>query len=277
MAVKPQKTRVTGVRPDFATLVGLLIAAVGIVGGLLLEGGSIQEILAPTALLIVLGGTAGAVMVTTPMSVLLSASRKIYLIFFDQAIRPEQIVEEVIGFAAKARKSGIVSLEQDADEASHPFLRKALMLAIDGNDLQEIRKMMEIEISMEEHYVDAEARVFESAGGYAPTIGIIGAVMGLIQVMKHLDNLDEVGRGIATAFVATIYGVGFANVFFLPAGAKIKARAEQSARMKELMLEGVVGIVEGLNPKVIRGRLDAYIHGQAEERRGATGRRSGPE
>ncbi|MBI1792328.1 MAG: MotA/TolQ/ExbB proton channel family protein, partial [Acidobacteria bacterium] len=139
-----------------------------------------------------------------------------------------------------------------------PFLRKTLSLAVDGTDLQELRKMMELEIVLGEHAVEAQARVFESAGGYSPTIGIIGAVLGLIQVMQQLADIEKVGHGIATAFVATIYGVGFANIFLLPAGGKIRARSQARVQLKELMLEGVMGIVEGLNPKLIRSKLEAY-------------------
>src|SRR5262249_19023418 len=120
------------------------------------------------------------------------------------------------------------------------------------------RKMMELEIAIEEHHAEAEAKIFEGAGGYAPTIGIIGAVLGLIQVMKDLADIEKVGHGIATAFVATIYGVAFANLFFLPAAGKIKARAQEKAQMRELVLEGIVGIVEGANPKLIRSKLEAY-------------------
>jgi chemotaxis protein MotA len=151
-----------------------------------------------------------------------------------------------------------VSLEQEADLIEDPFLRKALNLAVDGTDLQELRKMLELEIALGEHRAEEEARVFEAAGGYAPTIGIIGAVLGLIQVMKNLANIDEVGHGIAVAFVATVYGVGSANILFLPAANKIKARAHHEVQAKELMLEGVAGIVEGLNPKLIRSKLEAY-------------------
>jgi chemotaxis protein MotA len=261
MAEKTGSTK-AGSRPDIATLVGLLVALGGIVGGLILEGGKIDEILKPTALMIVLGGTIGAVMVTTPMNVLVGSLKKMGLVFFDRAQSTESIIDEIIGYASKARKNGIVSLEQDADSVSEPFLKKAMNLAVDGTDLQEIRKMMELEISLEEHHAEAEAKVMEAAGGYAPTIGIIGAVLGLIQVMKNLADLEAVGHGIATAFVATIYGVGFANIFFLPAGNKIKARTQKTIQLKELMLEGVIGIVEGLNPKLIRGKLEAYLHSE---------------
>jgi chemotaxis protein MotA len=257
-APQPAKPKGKGGKPDLATLSGLVLAVGGIVGGMILEGGKLQEILQPTAALIVFGGTIGAVMVTVPLHVFLGAARRLMAVFFEKQETPQAIVEELIGYATKARKNGIVALEHEAERVEDPFLRKALNLAVDGTDLQEIRKMMELEIGVDEHHHEAEAKVFEAAGGYAPTIGIIGAVLGLIQVMKHLANIDEVGKGIAVAFVATIYGVGSANVFFLPAANKIRARAHQAMQIKELMLEGVIGIVEGLNPKLIRTKLEAY-------------------
>ena len=264
MAVQPPpkapktKAKGGGAKPDLATLAGLTLAVGGIVGGMILGGGKIQEILQPIAALIVFGGTIGAVMVSVPLHVFLGAVKRLVAVFMEKHETPQATIEEVIGYATKARKNGIVSLEQDAERVEDPFLRKALNLAVDGTDLQEIRKMMELEMGVEEHHHEAEANVFEAAGGYSPTIGIIGAVLGLIQVMKHLANLDEVGRGIAVAFVATIYGIGSANVFFLPAANKIRARAHKAIQMKELMLEGVIGIVEGLNPKLIRTKLEAY-------------------
>ena len=255
-----------GSKPDLATIGGLLIGFGGILGGLILEGGSVREILAPTALLIVLGGTAGAVMVTTPMAVLKQSFKVLASVFFEKSQAPEAMIEQIVGFATKARKNGIVSLEQDVTDVADPFLKKALALAVDGTDLQELRKMMELAIGLDEHHAEAEAKVFEGAGGYAPTIGIIGAVMGLMQVMKDLADIEKVGHGIATAFIATIYGVGFSNLLFLPAGSKIKARAQMNTEMQELILEGVVGIVEGLNPKLIRSKLEAYVqHGGAKE------------
>lgn len=247
-----------GPRPDFATLVGLVLAVGGIVGGLMLEGGHPGEILAPTALLIVLGGTLGAVMVTTPLSAIRRAAAALKDVFFDHGEPPDALIDKIVALATTARKNGIVSLEDEAGLIADPFLRKALMLAVDGIDLHELRKMMDLEIEIAEQDAESDARVFESAGGYSPTIGIIGAVLGLIQTMKQLADIDKVGHGIATAFVATIYGVGFANVFFLPAGAKIKARSAERVRLLELIVEGVVGIVEGLNPKLIRSKLEAY-------------------
>src|SRR5690242_12088805 len=255
---KPVTLKPITSRPDFASIGGLVLAVGGILGGLLLEGGKIRDVAQITAALIVLGGTIGAVMVTTPLGVLIRAMQKLGIVFVERSQQPQQAVDEIISFATKARKHGIVSLEQDADRVPNEFLRKALNLAVDGTDLDAIRKMMELEMTIEEHTAEAEAKVYEAAGGYAPTVGIIGAVLGLIQVMKHLENIDEVGRGIAVAFVATVYGVGSANLFFLPAANKLRARSHQATQIKELMLEGVVAIVEGLNPKLIRTKLEAY-------------------
>jgi chemotaxis protein MotA len=168
-------------------------------------------------------------------------------------------IDRLVQCAQQARRNGIVSLEAQADQLGHPFLRKALMLAVDGVDTREIRSMLELELRLLEDRTERDAKVFEAAGGYAPTIGIIGAVMGLIQVMKQLDNISEVGKGIAVAFVATVYGVGFANLVLLPAAMKIRARARMESTLCELMLEGVVSIAEGLNPKLIRDKLESFL------------------
>src|SRR5258708_889485 len=252
MAAKGAEGGKVSVRLDFATVAGLVIGIGGIVGGLILEGGSVREIAAPTALLIVLGGTLGAVLITTPLGVLRGGMRSMASVFYEKSLDAESLIETLVDYSSKARKNGIVSLEQVADQAPDPFLRKALNLAVDGTDLQELRNMMELEIGVDEHHAEAEAKIFESAGGYAPTIGIIGAVLGLIQVMKDLADIEKVGHGIATAFVATIYGVAFANLFFLPVAGKIKARALQKTQIRQLMLKGVVSIVDGLNPNLIR-------------------------
>jgi chemotaxis protein MotA len=247
-------------RPDIATLGGIALALAGIVGGLILEKGSIQDVAQGTAFMIVFGGTLGAVLVTTPLGIFLRAVKGLKSVFFEEAANAAATIDVLIGYATKARKNGIVSLESDAAAIADPFLGKALNLAVDGTDLQELRKMMEIDINLGEQAAEAEAHVWESAGGYAPTIGIIGAVMGLIQVMKHLEDIKEVGHGIAVAFVATVYGVGSANIFFLPVANKLRARIRHAALIKEMVLEGIVGIVEGLNPTLIRLKLDAFNH-----------------
>jgi chemotaxis protein MotA len=261
MAERTAKAPKAGSKPDLASFCGLALGLAGLIGGLLLEGGELKDISQATAALIVLGGTFGAVLTSTPLSVFLGAMRQLRLVFFEQPESQAAVIEQLIGYAQKARKNGLVSLEEEAQRIDDPFLRKALNLAVDGTDLQELRKMLELEMSIEEHHRESEARVWESAGGYAPTVGIIGAVMGLIQVMKNLGgDMAQLGHGIAVAFVATVYGVGCANLFFLPAANKIKARAHRSLQKKELILEGVSAIIEGLNPKLIRSKLEAFVN-----------------
>lgn len=273
---KPSKPG-TGWKPDLATLAGIAIALTGIIGGLLLEKGKIQDILQLTAAMIVLGGTFGAVLVTMPLPVVVRAFQSLKGVFFDQSVSPQATIDALIQYATKARKNGIVSLESEANAIADPFLRKALNLAVDGTDLQELRKMMETEIALNEQVGEAEAKVWESAGGYAPTIGIIGAVLGLIQVMKHLEDIKEVGHGIAVAFVATVYGVGSANIFFLPTANKLRARLRQAMLLQEMTLEGVVGIVEGLNPTLIRMKMDGYAPRSGKTpKRVAKAKRGGP-
>src|SRR5271155_4341534 len=264
MATKREGSpRKSSTRPDLATLGGLLLAAGGILGGLVIEGGKLTDIAQVTALMIVLGGTISAVMVTTPLKTLIKAAKYLGTVFFEHAQSPQEIIDEIISYATKARKQSIISLESDLPDIADPFLRKAISLSVDGTDLQELRKMMELDIGMEHRGGEAIVKVYEAAGGYSPTIGIIGAVLGLIQVMKHLENIEEVGRGIAVAFVATVYGVASANLFFLPAANKIKARLRDTLHVKELMLEGVCSIVEGLNPKLIRVKLEAFADGES--------------
>lgn len=245
-------------RPDLATFAGFAMALGGIVGGLLLEKGSIQDVAQGTAAMIVFGGTLGAVLVTTPLPVFQRALKRLWSVLFEQANSTTATIDALIQYATKARKNGIVSLETETAAIADPFLRKALSLAVDGTDLQEIRKMMEIDINLSEQSSEAEAKVWDAAGGYAPTVGIIGAVMGLIQVMKHLEDIKEVGHGIAVAFVATVYGVASSNLFFLPAANKMRARMHNASVLKEMTLEGVIGIVEGLNPTLIRMKLAAF-------------------
>ena len=245
-------------RTDFASILGIAIAVAGVIGGLYMEGGSVWDIVQPTGALIVLGGTVGAVLLSTPYGTVKRAVRRMAATFSERSEQPETLIQQIVGYATQARRKGLVSLEQDALAIDDRFLRKALSLAVDGTDIQDLRSMMELDMNLSEQRAEAEARVFEGAGGYAPTIGIIGAVLGLIQVMKNLGDTNEVGRGIAVAFVATVYGVGFANLFCLPICSKIRARGQEQMQRDELMLEGVVSIVEGLNPKLIRSKLEAF-------------------
>jgi chemotaxis protein MotA len=260
MAKQKVKTARGRRRPDLASWAGVAIAVGGILFGFHLEHGRPEFVVGPSAALIVLGGCIGATLVATPLPVARGALSRLKDIFFSESSDNAQVMEDLIRYATHARKTGLVSLETEANEIPDPFLRKALTLAVDGADIQEIRSMMELEIHISEQRAEKEAKVYEAAGGFAPTIGIIGAVLGLILVMRSLGSGDmtEIGKGIATAFIATIYGVGIANLFLLPAATKIKMAAHHQAERQELVLEGVCGIVEGLNPKLLRLKLEAF-------------------
>jgi chemotaxis protein MotA len=244
---------------DKSTFVGLLIALGGILAGLLLEGGRVSQIIQPTAGMIVLGGTIGAVMVQFPIEVMGQAVRRLRTVFLESTVDPFQIIRELVNLAQKARKSGIVSLDPDLEKVADLFMRRALTLAVDGTNPDDLRAMLEAELDSTAERDEQIPRVFEAAGGFAPTVGIIGAVLGLIQVMQHLQNIDEVGRGIAVAFVATIYGVGLANLFFLPSAGKLKIRIREEQLVRELILEGVVSILEGMNPRMLETKLRGLL------------------
>jgi chemotaxis protein MotA len=244
---------------DIASIGGIALALIGILAGMMIEGGNIAQITQPTAAMIVVGGTAGAVMLQFPMNIFIAALKQIVKVFASGGSNGEAVLKQVVEFANKARKSGIVSLDQDLAKISDPFLKQALMLAIDGTEPTEVRKIMQLELDNKAEMEEKIPQVFEAAGGYSPTVGIIGAVIGLIQVMQHLDNIDEVGRGIAVAFVATIYGVGLANLVCLPAAGKLKIRHREEQMIKEMMLEGVISILEGMNPRMIETKLRTFL------------------
>ena len=244
---------------DLATILGLAVAVAGILVGQAIEGGSVFQILQPTAALIVFGGTLGATMIGFPLSVLKQAAADLLHIFKEENVQPTGVIDEVIRFANNARREGIISLEKDADGVKDEFFKKAIMMAVDGSEPRELRQTMEVELQCMEERSEHSAKVYEAAGGYSPTIGIIGAVLGLIQVMQHLDNIDEVGKGIAVAFVATIYGVASANIFLLPVAAKLKFKNRKHMIIKEMMLEGTIGILEGQNPRLIEGKLTSFL------------------
>jgi chemotaxis protein MotA len=249
---------------DKSTISGIFLAVGGILAGLLLEGGKISQILQPTAAMIVLGGTVGAVMVQFPLSLVVQAFKQLALVIFDKSKNPKFLVETLVGFAHRARKNGILSLDGELAGIKDPFLQKALMLAVDGIEPDELRKVMELELDNQAEHAEEIAHVFEAAGGFAPTIGIIGAVLGLIQVMQHLSSIDEVGKGIAVAFVATIYGVGSANLFFLPSAGKLKIKGRQEQVFREMTVEGVVSILEGMNTRILETKLLGYLSQQQQ-------------
>ena len=231
----------------------------GIGWGLVLEGGSIGEIMQPTAALIVFGGTFGATLIAQPLGEAFGALKSLAAVVIGRKDDLARTIDMLLELSFEARRAGIISVEKRVNEIKDPFTRRTLSLAVDRVDVRDIREIMESQIEHTLERREAEARVFETAGGFAPTIGIIGAVLGLIQTMKHLDNIDEVGHGIAVAFVATIYGVGVANILLLPAAKKIVARAEAEARRQRMTLEGAITLAQGVNPRLIRARLEVFL------------------
>ena len=244
---------------DKSSFGGLILAFGGILLGLTLEGGKIAQIMQPTSAMMVVGGTIGAVMLQFPLHVVLQAFGRLGSVFFVKGADPEAQIGQMVAFANKARKDGVVSLDSEIQKVTDPFLKKSLMLAVDGTEPQELRKMMELDLDNKAEHEEHIPKVFEAAGGFAPTVGIIGAVLGLIQVMQHLDDINEVGKGIAVAFVATIYGVGLANLFFLPSSGKIKIRIREEQITREMTLEGVISILEGMNPRMLETKLKGFL------------------
>jgi len=245
-------------RIDFTSVVGLPIGVGLVILGQALEGGSIRSVLQPTAALIVFGGTFGAVLLSFSLTDVKRAFAALKTVFLWDGEPPSQTIQTVMKYATHARTSGVLSLEDELPNVSDPFLRKALTLAVDGANPHALREMLEAENQNREEYDEIPAKVFETAGGYTPTVGILGAVLGLIQIMQQLSDPSKLGEGIAVAFVATIYGVGAANLILLPAATKLKMKARHECRRRELMLEAVLAIQEGLNPKMIQEKLDSF-------------------
>lgn len=255
---------------DKSTLGGIAIALSGIGIGLVLDGGKLAQVLQPTAALIVIGGTIGAVMVQFPLRTVFQAIVQLKNIFLNAEPESDELVQNLLQYAYKARREGLLSLDAELDKIKDPFLKESLMLAVDGVPSDDLRKMMELQLDYQGEKNDRVAKVFESAGGFAPTIGIIGAVLGLIQVMQKLQDINEVGKGIAVAFVATIYGVASANLFFLPAAGKLKIRMRERQVIQEMTLEAVLSIMEGINPRALELQLGSYLPAPVAKREVAT-------
>ena len=244
---------------DKSTLGGIAVALGGIGLGLVMEGGKLAQVLQPTAALIVFGGTIGAVMVQFPLPIVMQAMKQLKDVILGSEPEPDSLVQNLLRYAYKARRDGILSLDAEVARIKDPFLRESLMLAIDGVNSADLRKMMELQLEYEGEKQARIPKVFDAAGGFAPTIGIIGAVLGLIQVMQHLQDINEVGRGIAVAFVATIYGVASANLLFLPWAGKLRIRQRERQVIQEMTLEAVLSIIEGVNPRALELQLNSYI------------------
>lgn len=244
---------------DKISLLGLLLGMLAIVFGQVLEGGSISSLLQPTAFIIVIGGTLGAVMLQSSPRTFFLGLRMARWVFAPPRLRPAELIRQVVQWSHVARKEGLLALEAQIQAVPDPFVRRGLQLLVDGAEPEGLREVLHVEIGAYENQMRLGARVWESAGGYAPTIGILGAVMGLIHVMENLSDPAKLGSGIAVAFVATIYGVGSANLIFLPVSKKLMAIVHQMALVREMYVDGLVGIANGDNPRMIESRLQGYF------------------
>lgn len=245
---------------DVISIIGITVSLVAILGGQVLEGGHIGSLLQVTAFVIVMGGTFGACMLQFSLPVFLQGMKMLRWVVLPPAISLEEVIEQTAVWSKTARRGGLLALEPMMAEIDDPFVRKGLQLLVDGAEPEKLREALEVDMTaFEEHYRMA-AKVWEAAGGYAPTIGILGAVMGLIHVMENLSDPAKLGSGIAVAFVATIYGVGSANLLFLPIANKLKAIIAREMIKREMVMEGLAGIVNGEHPHIIETKLRGYIH-----------------
>ena len=244
---------------DKISVAGFLVGLAAILGGQILEGGHVDSLLQGTAFLIVVGGTLGAVMLQSPLPIFIQGMKMGIWVFRPPRFAPEEIISQVAGWSQIARREGLLALEALVHQLRDPFAVKGVQLLVDGADPERMREVLETEIATYEERLRLCARVWEAAGGYAPTIGILGAVMGLIHVMENLSDPNKLGGGIAVAFVATIYGVGSANLFFLPVAKKLLAHVAHLVRLREMLVDGLVGIANGENPRIIESRLQGYL------------------
>ena len=250
---------------DLASFLGLALAIAAVLGGQALEGGKVESILQAVPALIVLGGTFGACLLQFQLPAAIASFKAVVRVFHNPKTNNREVIQEIIRLANKARKEGVISLESDAEQITDPFLKKALMMAMDGVEPKALRETMELELSNLEDEAEQPVKFWQAAGGYSPTIGILGAVIGLIHVMESLTDPGKIGGGIAVAFVATVYGVGLANLVYLPIAGKLRLKSRAQMVAKEIMLVGVISILEGENPRLIDDKLRSYLSRREQE------------
>ncbi|MCS6304551.1 MAG: flagellar motor protein [Nitrospira sp.] len=244
---------------DIATILGMVIALGSILGGQVLEGGHVSSILQLTAFIIVIGGTVGAICIQNPLPVVIKAGGALSLALSGSRIDNKGTIKLILDLANLSRKQGLLALEGKLKDIKDPFMKKGIQLIVDGTEPKVVHEILEIEVEHHEEQGMMAAKVWEAAGGYAPTIGILGAVLGLIHVMESLADPSKLGSGIAVAFVATIYGVGAANLFFLPIANKIKLKLKEEAGGRNLVIMGLVGLAHGENPRLLQEKLEAVL------------------
>jgi chemotaxis protein MotA len=246
---------------DISSIIGLALGMAAVFGGAVLEGLPISAIVQPTAFIIVFGGMLGAILLQSPQVDLINAVKDLPIIFLGVKEKPAEVAELIVSMALKARKEGILALQNEIASIDDPFLKKGLELMTDGTDPQLLRELLETELGHYEESVGHASKVWEGCGAYAPTVGIIGAVLGLIHVMQNLNDPSKLGGGIAVAFVATVYGVAGANLLFIPLGGKLKGNRRQTIMTRAMMLEGILSIQAGESPNFISEKLKVFMHG----------------
>ena len=245
---------------DILSIVGIILAMIAIIGGAILKGSSAGALVGSAAFVIVVLGTLAASLVQTPLPTFLRAWKIIVWVFMPPATNPNAVIEKIVEWSNIARKQGLLGLESAVEQEKDEFLKKGLQSLVDGGEPDAIRSGMEIELDAMEHFDNQAAKVFEAMGIYSPTLGIIGAVMGLMAVMQNLADPSKLGHGIAAAFVATIYGIAFANLLFLPMANKLKAVIHGQIQVRTMVIEGIIAIAQGENPRNIETKLKGYFH-----------------
>ncbi|MGG4216618.1 flagellar motor protein [Paenibacillus jamilae] len=261
---------------DITIVLGIIAGIIALIGGFLWEGGEFTGLLQGTSALIVFGGTFAAVVISYPASKLKTIPTALRMAFSREDNPTEQYIEDLVSMAATSRRSGVLALERISSEHPNAFLREGLQLVIDGTEQEQIKQILELELDAIGHKHEGYAKIFESAGGYAPTMGIIGTVMGLIHVLGSLTEPTALGPSIAVAFIATLYGVASANLIFLPIASKIRAASESEIITMDLLLQGILAIQNGENPKLVRKKLEFFIRSEQNIDRKPP-RRSSPE
>lgn len=247
---------------EIGVLLGLVLGVGALVVANALEGGSVASLFKFSAMLIIFGGTFGATMVSTGLRAVLGMPRTFLKALRRNRVQPEQLVERLVGFAQKARREGLLAIEDEVRELDDPFMAKGLQMVVDGIDPEMVEGVLLTESELTQQRANVEAGVYEAAGGFAPTMGIIGTVMGLIHVLSSLENPDELGPAIATAFLATLWGIMSANILFLPVANKLKASAREEAHLRHLVIEGILSIQKGDSPTMVREKLKAFLAGE---------------
>jgi chemotaxis protein MotA len=245
---------------DILSAIGFVLALVAVLVGAVLKGAGIHALLSAAAFMIVVVGTIAAIFIQTPLPVFKHAMIRFSWVIKPPPLQAEALIAKIVEWSNIARKQGLLGLEPLAEREEDPFVKRGLQMVVDGGEPENIRAILEVEMDVREHADTRAAKVFEGMGIYAPTLGIIGAVLGLMAVMQNLADPSKLGQGIAAAFTATVYGIGLANLFFLPVAGKLKGIVAEQTQVRGMVIEGVVSIVLGENPRAIESKLRGFLH-----------------